>query len=154
MTLKKLASPLTFGAALLGFMLPYVAQATPAASSGWQFAKSDVLLVAGGCGLGFHRGPYGYCVRNGPVVVPPVAVAPPVVVAPRVCPPGYRLGPYGRRCLPVGAYYPPPQGYGPPAGYAPPPRGYAPSNQNSPPPPPTREPPPAPGPETGPPPNE
>ena len=43
--------------------------------------------------------------------------------APYPCPPGYHLGPYGRRCLPnVGAYYPPPPpGYGPPAGYAPPP---------------------------------
>jgi hypothetical protein len=41
--------------------------------------------------------------------------------APYPCPPGYHLGPYGRRCLPnVGAYYPPPPpGYGPPAGYAP-----------------------------------
>ena len=43
--------------------------------------------------------------------------------APYPCPPGYHLGPYGRRCLPnVGAYYPPPPpGSGPPAGYAPPP---------------------------------
>jgi hypothetical protein len=54
----------------------------------------EVTPVRGFCGLGFHRGPYGYCVRNGvpygygaPVVMAPVAVAPPVVVAPRmVCP--------------------------------------------------------------------
>jgi hypothetical protein len=26
---------------------------------------SDVTLVAGGCGLGFHRGPYGACRPNG-----------------------------------------------------------------------------------------
>jgi hypothetical protein len=25
----------------------------------------DVTLVAGGCGIGFHRGPYGGCIRNG-----------------------------------------------------------------------------------------
>ena len=57
----------------------------------------------GFCGLGFHRGPYGGCVRNGvpygyvaPVVVPPYAA--PAVVAPRVvCPYGYYYYvPYGR----------------------------------------------------------
>ena len=87
-----------------------------------------VTLVRGFCGLGFHRGPYGYCIRNGTVVVAPVVVTPapvvvtpapvvvtpapvvvtpvptvatvaPVVVAPLVCPYGYVLGPYGR-CLP------------------------------------------------------
>ena len=88
MASNEVTSPLTLGAALLALMLPCAAQATPAASVSAQFAKSDVVLVAGGCGVGFHRGPYGYCVPNGPVVVPPpVAVAPPVVVAPRVCPP-------------------------------------------------------------------
>jgi hypothetical protein len=40
-----------------------------------------VTLVRGFCGLGFHRGPYGYCIRNGTVAVPPVVVAP-VVVTP------------------------------------------------------------------------
>jgi len=25
---------------------------------------SDVIAVAGGCGIGWHRGPYGACVRN------------------------------------------------------------------------------------------
>ena len=62
-----------------------------------QRTASDIILVRGFCGLGFHRGPYGYCIRNGTV---PVVVAPavPVVVAPMVCPYGYYLGPYGR-CL-------------------------------------------------------
>ncbi len=48
-------------------------------------ASPDITLVAGGCGAGFHRGPYGGCVRNAAVVVgAPVVVAPvaPVVVAP------------------------------------------------------------------------
>ena len=100
--------------------LPYARHAAPTVSVSRQFAKSDVILVAGGCGVGFHRGPYGYCVPNGPVV------APPVVVAPRVCPPGYYLGPHGRRCWPVGAsgpppgYGPPPPGDGSPTGYGPP----------------------------------
>ena len=75
--------------------LPYARHAAPAVSVSRQFAKSDVILVAGGCGVGFHRGPYGYCVPNGPV-------APPVAVGPRACPPGYYLGPHGRRCWPVG----------------------------------------------------
>src|SRR5207253_7946637 len=46
--------------------------------------------AAGGCGPGFHRGPYGGCRPNGGAVVvaprvvaPRVVVAPPVVVVPR-----------------------------------------------------------------------
>jgi hypothetical protein len=49
--------------------------------------------AAGGCGPGFHRGPYGGCRPNGGVVV----VAPRVVVAPApvvVVRPG-RVCPYG-----------------------------------------------------------
>lgn len=49
----------------------------------------------GGCGIGWHRGPLGGCVRNGDeVVVTPRGA---VVVAPagRVCPVGWHLGPYG-----------------------------------------------------------
>jgi hypothetical protein len=51
----------------------------------------------GGCGLGRHHGPLGFCVDNvaGPVVVAPRGA---VVVAPagRACPFGWHLGPYGR----------------------------------------------------------
>ena len=73
---------------------------------------SDVASAAGGCGIGWHRGPHGGCRRNEVVVVPtrPVIVEPvrPVVVAPeaqvlfaplgRPCPRGYHLGRAGRRC--------------------------------------------------------
>jgi hypothetical protein len=57
--------------------------------------------AAGGCGPGWHRGPYGGCqpnrravvVRPAPIVVAP---APVVVVRPgRVCPPG-TVWRYGR----------------------------------------------------------
>ena len=57
--------------------------------------------AAQGCGPGFHRGPYGACVRNAAVVVvrrPPVVVyRAPVVVVPRarVCPYGM-VWRYGR----------------------------------------------------------
>jgi hypothetical protein len=54
--------------------------------------------AAGGCGPGFHRGPYGGCRANGVVVVaPPVVVERPVVVVPRgrVCPYGF-VWRYGR----------------------------------------------------------
>ena len=54
--------------------------------------------AAGGCGPGWHRGPYGHCVRNrGPAVVAPGRViGRPVVVAPRrVCPRGF-VWRYGR----------------------------------------------------------
>ena len=61
--------------------------------------------AAGGCGPGWHRGPYGGCRPNrGPVVVAPggpVVVAPgaPVVVVPRGCPIGF-VWRYGR-CRPI-----------------------------------------------------
>ncbi len=64
-----------------------VSQAAPVAPVG---AADDIVIqVAGGCGPGFHRGPYGGCRRNwgGP---PPGF---------RVCPRGYHRGPYGR-CRP------------------------------------------------------
>ena len=58
----------------------------------------------GGCGPGFHRGPYGHCRPNGPVVVAPgapvvVAPAPVVVRPPVVCGVGYRWHPGYRRCV-------------------------------------------------------
>ena len=46
--------------------------------------SSDVTLVAGGCGPGWHRGPRGGCLRN---YAHPAAHA---------CPRGYHLGPGGR----------------------------------------------------------
>ena len=81
-------------------------QALPVLSVPAQTAAPDITLVRGFCGWGFHRGPYGHCIRNGTVYAPPVVVAPPevvaphVVVTPAVCPYGYYLGPYGR-CLPI-----------------------------------------------------
>jgi hypothetical protein len=69
-------------------------------------AVGTSALAAGGCGAGWHRGPWGHCRRNEVVVVNPA----PVVVAPaatemvvpvgRPCPRGYHLGPQGRRCWP------------------------------------------------------
>ena len=101
---------LACGASLFSFGV----QASPILFAPMQKAAPDIMLVRGWCGLGFHRGPYGYCMRNGTVAVPPVVVVPspvvvapspvvvvpaaPVVVAPIVCPSGYYLGPYGR-CL-------------------------------------------------------
>ncbi|HTO64365.1 MAG TPA: hypothetical protein VMM15_24290 [Bradyrhizobium sp.] len=46
-------------------------------------AKADVIQVAGGCGAGWHRGPYGGCLRN---FANPAAHA---------CPRGYHVGPGG-----------------------------------------------------------
>jgi hypothetical protein len=62
----------------------------------------------GGCGPGWHRGPYGGCRPNGgPVVVAPgAAVVAPAVVAPAVvlpapvvCGRGFRWHPGLRRCV-------------------------------------------------------
>jgi hypothetical protein len=74
-------------------------------------AISSTAEARGGCGIGWHRGFLGGCYRNEavPVTVAPVVVAPATTVAPAtavvvapvapVCPAGYHLGPYGRRCL-------------------------------------------------------
>ena len=47
-------------------------------------SNGDVIEVAGGCGRGWHRGPYGGCRRN---------YAKPWLHA---CPRGWYPGPYGR----------------------------------------------------------
>ena len=80
-----------------------------AATSMTLLACVDTASAAGGCGPGFHRGPYGGCRPNAVVVEPaaPVVVAPaPVVVAPTVvapaavvCGAGHRWHPGLRRCV-------------------------------------------------------
>jgi hypothetical protein len=62
-----------------------------------QTQDSLLIQVAGGCGVGFHRGPYGGCRVGGPAVV----VAPGAVVVAPGAPCGGRgrhevCGPYGR----------------------------------------------------------
>jgi hypothetical protein len=104
---RKLA--LILACSALASLFSFNVQALPVLSVPAQTAAPDITLVRGFCGWGFHRGPYGGCIRNGTVYAPPVVVvppvvvaphyAPPVVVAPAVCPYGYYLGPYGR-CLP------------------------------------------------------
>lgn len=83
---------------MLGSIFSLSAHAFPVSSAPEQVAVPGITLVRGFCGLGFHRSPHGYCVRNG-VYAPVVVAPPPVVVAPPVCPYGYHLGPYGR-CYP------------------------------------------------------
>jgi hypothetical protein len=61
------------------------------------FAATSTAQARGGCGLGFHRGPYGGCRANeGPaVVVAPVPGRVVIVPGGRACPVGFHLGPYG-----------------------------------------------------------
>jgi hypothetical protein len=47
-------------------------------------SDSNVIAVAGGCGAGWHRGPYGGCLKN---YANPAAHA---------CPRGFYVGPGGR----------------------------------------------------------
>jgi hypothetical protein len=84
---------------------------------------SLVSPTAGGCGIGFHRGPYGGCRQNRGYYGAPYGAAPYVApyagpyaapyyggpgsrafVGPRggaiVCPPGYHLGPDMGACWP------------------------------------------------------
>ncbi len=92
---KRIASTLVCG--LLGLMFSFEVQAMPASPAGAQAISPVVTLVRGFCGLGFHRGPYGYCLRNGVPYgyVPGYPPPPRVVGVPYVCPFGYYLGPYG-----------------------------------------------------------
>jgi hypothetical protein len=80
-----------------GENMKYLFAAVLAASTVAGFSAAN---AAGGCGPGFHRGPYGGCRPNGgAVVVAPgaVVVERPVVVVPRgrVCPVGFSWR-YGR----------------------------------------------------------
>ncbi len=68
------AMSLLAGQAVAGAMPPMQPAATGTA----------IVLVAGGCGPGWHRGPYGGCLRN---FADPAAHA---------CPRGYHIGPGGR----------------------------------------------------------
>ncbi len=68
-------------AALLLSAITSGAQAMPLAPISSQ--ESNVIRTAGGCGPGWHRGPYGGCLRN---FADPGAHA---------CPRGYHIGPYG-----------------------------------------------------------
>jgi hypothetical protein len=79
--------------------MKYVFAAALVASTIAGFSAAN---AAGGCGPGYHRGPYGGCRPNRGVVVvaPRVVAAPPVVVMPRgrICPRGFSWR-YGR-CRP------------------------------------------------------
>ncbi|MFZ3361748.1 MAG: hypothetical protein WA177_23625 [Xanthobacteraceae bacterium] len=45
-------------------VMAFSAQAMPAAALKGATNSSQVIKVAGGCGHGWHRGPYGHCRRN------------------------------------------------------------------------------------------
>jgi hypothetical protein len=57
--------------ALMGLSAVAPSQAMPFAAA--DKAPSAIILTAGGCGPGFHRGPYGGCRPNGGAYVHPYA---------------------------------------------------------------------------------
>ena len=74
--LKKLSTLVAAGA-FVALLAPAANAITPAPLG----TSTDVIQVAGGCGPGWHRGPYGGCRRNAvvygygaPVVVRPAVV--------------------------------------------------------------------------------
>jgi hypothetical protein len=69
-------------AALLLGAITASAQAMPLAPVSTT-PNTDIIQTAGGCGEGWHRGPYGGCLRN---YANPAAHA---------CPRGYHIGPGG-----------------------------------------------------------
>ncbi len=63
---------------------------TPLLDSG---TRARIVQVAGGCGFGEHRGPFGGCrINNGPRG----AIRAQLTGLPRGCPPGQHRGFYGR----------------------------------------------------------
>ncbi len=85
--MKAIATTILAGAALLGFGLS--AQAMPV-QNGFG-ADPEIIQVYGGCGPYGHRGPWGGCRPGGQAGG---------YWRGRACPPGFHLGPYGRRCRP------------------------------------------------------
>jgi hypothetical protein len=69
-------------AAFLFGIIAGTAQAMPLASPDMA-PNPNIIQVAGGCGAGWHRGPYGGCLRN---YADPGAHA---------CPRGFHIGPGG-----------------------------------------------------------
>jgi hypothetical protein len=94
-----------FACSLLGSLLACNVQAFPVATPPQQ--TPTVTLARDFCGLNFHRGPDGYCVRNDAPYIYPPAPAPLQVVAPLGCPYGFYLGPEGRCFAPLAC----PNGY-------------------------------------------
>jgi hypothetical protein len=93
--MSKIALILACG--VVASMFSFEVQAAPISPAHFPTAAPEIMPVRGFCGLGAHRGPYGYCVPNG---VPYGYVAPPVVVAPRVvCPYGMAFYPAYGRCM-------------------------------------------------------
>jgi len=95
-----LKSMLLVSAIVLLAFAASAAQAMPLSSKVGDVSSPPVVLVAGGCGVGYHRGPYGGCRPNvgpGPAVVVPVPAPVPYWQGP-----GWRFyngcwrGPYGR----------------------------------------------------------
>ena len=95
---KKLAFILA--CSVWGSIFSFNVHAFPVSSPREHLAALDVTPVRGFCGLGFHRGPHGYCLRNAtPHLYPPPVYAPPEVPA---CPYGYfKLFPYDRCFAPA-----------------------------------------------------
>ena len=76
------ASALALGLGLFGLAGAQAAPLAPVVPAIDQVASSgEIILVAQGCGPGWHRGPYGAC---RPLYS---------------CPPGWHTGPYGKRCF-------------------------------------------------------
>src|ERR1700739_1368013 len=65
---------------ILGLMAMTASQAMPLAPLD-RVASADTIRVAGGCGPGWHRGPFG---GGRPMYS---------------CPPGWHSGPFGRHCF-------------------------------------------------------
>jgi hypothetical protein len=76
--MNRLIAVAFLGSALLGAGVADAMPLTPLAAE-----NTEIIQVAGGCGPGWHRGPFGGCRRNW---ANPAAHA---------CPRGYHVGPYG-----------------------------------------------------------
>jgi hypothetical protein len=79
---------------LAGSLAGTLAAAAPASAlplAGLDGPDATIVQVYGGCGPFGHRGPYGGCRPGGQAGG---------YVRGRSCPPGFHIGPAGRRCRP------------------------------------------------------
>jgi hypothetical protein len=83
----KAITTIVAAAALMGFGVEAQAMPVQPAPS----ADPQIIQVFGGCGPYGHRGPWGGCRPGGQWGG---------YGRGRACPPGFHLGPYGRRCWP------------------------------------------------------
>lgn len=89
--MRKTLMPAALAVAGLATAFATAASALPLSDAVAAGGAAPIVQVYGGCGPYGHRGPFGGCRTGGQWGG---------YVRGRSCPPGFHIGPYGRRCWP------------------------------------------------------